>query len=135
MLELLQGKLSSHVMMVVTGRNDGLFPHPREIDLDCSCPDYADMCKHVAAVLYGVGARLDKNPELLFLLRGVDHGELVGEEAAKSVVSRTPTGKGRTLDEKSLSRVFGIDFAGTKPQGGAVSGSPAESARRRRRKP
>ena len=115
MLELLQGKLSSQVMTVVTDRDDGLFPHPREIELDCSCPDWADMCKHVAAVLYGVGARLDEKPELLFHLRGVDHGELLGEEAAKSVVARASARKGRTLDDASLSRVFGSELAGAKP--------------------
>jgi uncharacterized Zn finger protein len=70
LLELLQGKLSKSVMAVVTDRDQGLFPHPGEISLHCSCPDWAVMCKHVAAVLYGVGARLDDKPDLLFLLRG-----------------------------------------------------------------
>ena len=68
LLELLQGRLSDHVMAVVTDRQDGLFPAPKEISFECSCPDWAVMCKHVAAVLYGVGARLDARPELLFLL-------------------------------------------------------------------
>ncbi len=72
LIELLQGKLSSAVMQVVTRQQTGLFPSPKEIDLDCSCPDWAGLCKHVAATLYGVGARLDEKPELLFLLRGVD---------------------------------------------------------------
>ena len=53
------------------------FPRPSEIKLSCSCPDWADMCKHVAAVLYGVGARLDEKPQLLFALRGVDENELL----------------------------------------------------------
>src|SRR5205807_8935386 len=66
LVELLQGKLSQSVMEVVTAPGTGLFPKPKEIKLDCSCPDYADMCKHVAAVLYGIGARLDTQPELLF---------------------------------------------------------------------
>ncbi|MDD4391852.1 MAG: SWIM zinc finger family protein [Desulfobacterales bacterium] len=77
MLELLQGKLSDQVMGVVTDRKTGLFPQPGEIQFDCSCPDWAVMCKHVAAVLYGVGSRLDSQPELLFLLRGVDAQELI----------------------------------------------------------
>ena len=75
MLELLQGKLSREVMGVVTERDHGLFPKPREIDLDCSCPDWATMCKHVAAALYGVGHRLDHQPDLLFVLRDVDAAE------------------------------------------------------------
>ncbi|MBL3591178.1 MAG: hypothetical protein JMN24_15505 [gamma proteobacterium endosymbiont of Lamellibrachia anaximandri] len=73
MLELLQGRLSNHVMEIVTDRNKGLFPKPSEIKLSCGCPDWAEMCKHVAAVLYGIGSRLDHQPELLFLLRNVDH--------------------------------------------------------------
>src|SRR5207245_7766421 len=76
LMELLQGRLSAGVMEIVTRPERGLFPTPREIDLDCSCPDWADLCKHVAASLYGVGARLDQKPELLFLLRGVDAADL-----------------------------------------------------------
>ena len=82
MLELLQGKLSDQVMAIVTDRHHGLFPQPGEIALDCSCPDWAGMCKHVAAVLYGVGSRLDSQPELLFLLRDVDAQELIAAEMA-----------------------------------------------------
>jgi uncharacterized Zn finger protein len=67
------------------------------------------MCKHVAAVMYGVGARLDERPELLFILRGVDHAELVTEDAAKAVVSKGAKTDRRTLDESELSEVFGID--------------------------
>ena len=67
MLELLQGKLSRQVMSVVSDRERGLFPKPREIDFTCTCPDWATMCKHVAAVLYGAGSRLDRHPEALFL--------------------------------------------------------------------
>ena len=77
LVELLQGRLSKSVMDVVTRRGGGLFPKPAEIKMKCSCPDWAGMCKHVAAVMYGVGARLDDKPELLFLLRKVDHLELI----------------------------------------------------------
>src|SRR3989304_7898921 len=71
LLELLQGNVSDHVMEVVTDRNEGPFPLPGGTTFECDCPDWAVMCKHVAAVLYGVGARLDEKPELLFTLRGV----------------------------------------------------------------
>ncbi len=77
LVELLQGRLAKGVMDRVCREGDGLFPAPSEIKLSCSCPDWADMCKHVAAVLYGVGARLDEKPELLFVLRGVDENELL----------------------------------------------------------
>lgn len=113
LLELLQGRLSKSVMAVVTDRNNGLFPLPREISLSCDCPDWAVMCKHVAAVLYGVGARLDEKPELLFLLRGVDHEELISVEAG--AVAATEAGKGdgrRHIADGDLSEVFGIEMAG-----------------------
>jgi len=80
MLELLQGKLSENVMQTVTNSQTGLFPQPDDIDLNCDCPDWATMCKHVAAALYGIGARLDHSPELLFLLRDVDHKELIASQ-------------------------------------------------------
>ena len=124
-LELLQGKLSSEVMTVVTDRDDGLFPSPDEIELNCSCPDWADMCKHVAAVLYGVGARLDSKPELLFLLRGVDHNALVDAVAAEAVISKTSAESGRVLDNESLSDVFGIELAGQEPAHDTSGASPA----------
>jgi uncharacterized Zn finger protein len=110
-LELLQGRLSDRVMTIVTDRGKGLFPGPREIDMDCSCPDWADMCKHVAAVLYGVGSRLDERPDLLFLLRGVDYRDLLSEASVKSVVAKAPTKASHVLEEKRLGEVFGIDLA------------------------
>lgn len=80
--ELLQGRLSDRVMDIVAHRDTGLFPQPGEIELACDCPDRATMCKHAAAVLYGVGSRLDDSPELLFRLRGVDEAELIAADAA-----------------------------------------------------
>ncbi len=107
LVELLQGKLSKGVMDIVTARESGLFPKPREIKLSCSCPDWAGMCKHVAAVMYGIGARLDHQPELLFRLREVDHLELI-EAAAPETGTTAATGK--TLGESELADVFGIEF-------------------------
>lgn len=111
LLELLQGRLSESVMAVVTNRDTGLFPSPAEIKLHCSCPDWAVMCKHVAAVLYGVGARLDEKPELLFVLRGVDHEELITVDADTAAISTlsSPHG-GRHIAENDLSDVFGIEM-------------------------
>jgi len=106
MLELLQGKLSDHVMAVVTDRARGLFPQPREIELGCNCPDWAVMCKHVAAVLYGIGSRLDSRPELLFLLRDVDAQELISTEMTVPGAAET----GDVLDADRLGDIFGIDL-------------------------
>ena len=109
MLELLQGRFSDNVMAIVTDQNNGLFPSPSEINLSCNCPDWAEMCKHIAAVLYGVGARLDHQPELLFLLRNVDHEELI---TAELDIQSATSGKGkrRRLAGADLSDVFGIDM-------------------------
>ncbi len=109
-LDLLGGKLAAGVMAVVTDRDKGLFPKPREISLNCSCPDWADMCKHVAATLYGVGARLDEHPELLFVLRGVDHQELVSAKVEEAVAAVVKGGSRRRLAEGELSEVFGLEI-------------------------
>jgi len=109
LMELLSGELSSGVMEVVTRKGEGLFPAPREIQLGCSCPDWASMCKHVAASLYGVGARLDHEPGLLFTLRGVDPAELVEEAIAHTTAPAAAT-TAPTLDGDDLSSIFGIDL-------------------------
>jgi uncharacterized Zn finger protein len=110
LLDLLQGRLSTGVMEIVTDREQGLFPSPREIRMECSCPDWARMCKHVAAVLYGVGTRLDEQPELLFLLRGVDHEELIDARAEVAVQAVVSGGKGRRIAEKDLGAIFGVEI-------------------------
>lgn len=109
LVELLQGKLSQSVMDIVTAHEGGLFPKPAEIEMSCSCPDWAGMCKHVAAVLYGVGARLDEKPELLFCLRKVDHLELIEEAVPQSGKGRSTNKK--TLAESEVAGVFGIELA------------------------
>ena len=110
LLELLKGDLSENIMSVVTDRKQGLFPLPGEITLACSCPDWAVMCKHVAAVLYGIGARLDERPQLLFALRGVDHEELIAADAEAAVKATVKDGSGTRLDSDNLSEIFGIDI-------------------------
>lgn len=109
LVELLQGSVSKSVMEIVTREGEGLFPSPREITLSCSCPDWAIMCKHVAASLYGVGARLDHEPELLFTLRGADPSEMV-ETAIDQPTASSRARKGRVLATDELSSVFGIDI-------------------------
>lgn len=106
LVELLEGKLSKGVMQVVASKGDGLFPEPGELKLGCSCPDWARMCKHVAAVLYALGARLDLRPEALFLLRGVDPSEMV--EAA--VLGGSRSGSTPELECDDLAALFGIDL-------------------------
>src|SRR5229473_2891280 len=111
LVELLQGRFSQGVMARICQEKTGLFPSPAEIEFTCSCPDWASMCKHVAAVLYGIGARLDEKPDLLFALRRVDHQDLI----ARAGTGLAQTGKGpkagKVLDESDLSEMFGIEMA------------------------
>ncbi len=110
LVELLQGKLSTAVMQRICKPKIGLFPSPTEITVDCTCPDWADMCKHVAAVLYGVGARLDQKPELLFSLRRVDAKDLVSQAGVGLPKSKTGSAGGKVLDASMLADVFGIEM-------------------------
>ncbi len=112
LVELLQGKLSKAVMERVCQPKTGLFPAPNDIQFACSCPDWATMCKHVAAVLYGVGARLEAQPELLFTLRQVDANDLVTQAAAASIKTRKAPARGKVLDDSELADVFGIEMDG-----------------------
>ncbi len=108
MLDLLAGKLGDGLMHVLTDPEHGLFPKPKEIRFDCTCPDYADLCKHAAAVLYGVGVLLDEKPELLFTLRQVDQAELLSR--ASQSAANDLTGPDSGLEGADLSALFGIDL-------------------------
>ncbi len=110
-VDLLQGKLSPNVMKTMTDQRSGLFPQPKEISYTCSCPDWAEMCKHVAAVLYGVGARLDQEPGLLFKLRHVDHLELIKKTSFDFTSKKG--GKGKVIEGQDLSALFGIEIDAT----------------------
>lgn len=108
MLDLLAGKLGDGLMTVLTDPDDGLFPKPKEIRFNCSCPDHADMCKHVSAVLYGVGVLLDTKPELLFTLRGVDQAELLSNASHAAIIDLSADAG--ELAGADLSAIFGIDL-------------------------
>lgn len=115
MVELLRGTFSKAVMERLCRPGDGLFPAPKEIDFTCSCPDWASMCKHVAAVLYGVGARLDQRPELLFQLRRVDGNDLLAQAGMGVTRPTKSPAKAKVLDESALAEVFGIEMAEAAP--------------------
>ncbi|MHB1565241.1 MAG: SWIM zinc finger family protein [Acidiferrobacter sp.] len=142
LLELLQGRFSDRVMAIVTDRAHGLFPEPADTHFSCSCPDGAVMCKHVAAVLYGVGARLDERPELLFVLRGVDHDALITAGIDAAAVPRRG-GTRRRLATTDLAGVFGVAIdtdpqPTDEPQAGAPSAAiptPVASACQQRQSP
>ncbi|MFW5859925.1 MAG: hypothetical protein ACOCYP_07850 [Planctomycetota bacterium] len=111
LVELLQGRLDQAVMQRLCRQNDGLFPTPRQFRFSCSCPDCATMCKHVAAVLYGVGNRLDHRPELLFTLRGVDPADLIASAGTGLATAGAGVDSGRIIeDDGDLGSLFGLDL-------------------------
>jgi len=134
LVELLQGRLSKSVMERMCRQGAGLFPKPSKIRFACTCEDHASMCKHVAAALYGVGARLDERPELLFRLRGVDAGDLLaGLDAA---VPAAGSAGARTLEAEDVSALFGLNLAGSADaSGGFASPSSRRAAPAARSQP
>jgi uncharacterized Zn finger protein len=132
LVELLQGRFSDHVMAIFTRPETGLFPAPAEIKLKCSCPDWATMCKHVAAVLYGVGARLDQHPELLFTLRSVNHEELISQAAAVTELTGKTAAAGPELAESEIGDVFGIELDSQAAVAAPAPARPAPKSRHRK---
>ncbi len=113
--ELLAGKFPKALEETFMQRDSGLFPSPKELEFDCSCPDWASMCKHIAAALYGIGARLDEDPTLFFTLRGVDTGDLITRTVsnkAEDLLKKASKKSARVIADADLSSVFGIDLAG-----------------------
>jgi uncharacterized Zn finger protein len=108
LIEILEGRLSEAVMSIICHRDTGLFPKAAEIRMECSCPDSATMCKHVAAAMYGVGARLDHQPELVFALRNTNHADLIAQ-ATDLEVTRKVSGR-KTIADDALGGIFGIEL-------------------------
>jgi uncharacterized Zn finger protein len=131
-VDLLQGRLSEKVMSRLSRQGTGLFPASGEIRMSCSCPDRALMCKHIAAVLYGIGARLDHEPELLFTLRHVKAEELIARAAVgKGLTNRTaPVGRRTIDDESALGTIFGLEIAPARKA--PVRKAPARKSRPRK---
>jgi uncharacterized Zn finger protein len=127
MVDLLMGRFSHEVMKVVCDPTHGMFPLESEISFKCSCPDWAKLCKHISAVFYGIGNRLDKSPELLFLLRRVNPLELF-EATAKRFTEETQTKKEHAL-EGDLSSIFGVVIETDKPENKPTSSKTAKAVK------
>jgi uncharacterized Zn finger protein len=132
---LLAGNFPQELAHLLFGESQGLFPNPQQIQFSCSCPDWADMCKHVAAALYGIGARFDEDPSLFFALRGINVNDLVGrivDQSAKELLGKTPLRKGAraagkgfqelSMDDAELGKLFGLDFGS-----GEKTGEPSNA--------
>jgi uncharacterized Zn finger protein len=114
--DLLGGSFPEDMAELFTAKGTGLFPSPREIKFQCSCPDWAHMCKHVAAVLYGVGARLDADPSLFFTLRNADMNDLIKtaiERKTTGLLKKSASKSGRVIRDEDVSAMFGIEMEGT----------------------
>lgn len=111
--ELIDGKFPPELSELFTAQGRGLFPAPREISFTCSCPDRAMMCKHVAAVLYGVGARLDEDPTLFFTLRAVNIHDLISkaiQNRTQNMLSKSGAKSRRILEDADIAGIFGVEI-------------------------
>lgn len=109
--ELVEGKFPKALGTIFTDKQNGLFPTPKEIKLACSCPDWASMCKHVAAVLYGIGVRLDENPELFFTLRSIDIAQFIESTAidmAEAMIKKANKGSARIIQDEDMGDLFDL---------------------------
>ncbi|MDR1927198.1 MAG: hypothetical protein LBQ33_00995 [Oscillospiraceae bacterium] len=108
---LAEGNFPEEFAEIFMKQGDGLFPSPKEIHMDCDCPDWASMCKHIAAALYGVGAKLDTDPLLFFSLRGIDPSELIKksvDEKMKSLLANAHKKSKRVIGDTDAARIFGV---------------------------
>ena len=111
--ELLEGKFPKALQELFLSHDTGLFPSPKEISFQCSCPDFAYMCKHIAAVLFAIGSRLDTDPSLFFVLRGVSLDALIEKAILKKtdkLINKSGSKSRRVIAETDLSNLFGIDI-------------------------
>jgi len=130
LVELLQGRFSAAVMEHICREGEGLFPAPKEIKFSCSCPDWAYMCKHVAAVLYGIGTRLDEDPSLFFVLRKVKMDDLITQavrDKSERLLRQAQKKTSRVIDDADLGDVFGIEMeAATAVENGGSEATTVE---------
>ncbi len=127
LIELLQGKFSKAVMSLLIAKEAKLFPSPQEISMSCSCPDHAGMCKHIAAVLYGIGAAIDTQPEWLFSLRHVDHLQLIASSVTNEIL-KTPQSR-NAIEESALSSIFDIEMETPAAPSKKSAGSSAKKSK------
>jgi uncharacterized Zn finger protein len=140
--ELLEGRFPKGLMELFTAKGTGLFPSPKEIEFKCSCPDWAHMCKHVAAVLYGIGTRLDEDPSLFFVLRKMKMDDLITQavrDKSERLLRQAKKKTSRVIDDADLGDVFGIDLesavAGENGGSEATTVEPGTAVKARRRAP
>jgi len=88
--KLLAGQMPEDIEKAFTAAGLSLFPQKsKDLGTDCSCPDWSNPCKHIAAVYYLLGEEFDRDPFLIFKLRGMTREKLVG------LIGGTPAGKAK----------------------------------------
>jgi uncharacterized Zn finger protein len=138
--ELLEGRFPKGLAELFTAKGSGLFPAPQEMAFHCSCPDWASMCKHVAAVLYGIGTRLDEDPGLFFALRKVKVDDLITQavrDQSARLLKQAKKKTARVIDDADLRDVFGIELESAPTQeqeGPAAKPARAKAAAKVQRK-
>ncbi|MGD0237772.1 MAG: hypothetical protein ABSC55_24985 [Syntrophorhabdales bacterium] len=136
--DLLNGSFPKATGEIFTHKDSGMFPSPKEIKFSCSCPDWAGMCKHVAATLYGIGARLDESPELFFRMRNVEMGDLIRQAVSdhkEKLLARASRKSSRIIEEADLSGTFGIELEhdfGTVPSASSEDTAPVSPGKSKR---
>lgn len=129
--DLLAGQFPQALKDLFFARGSGLFPEPRDIRFDCSCPDWASMCKHVAAALYGVGARLDEDPTLFFTLRGIGIDDLITRTVAdttQALLNKAKKQSTKVLGDIDVGAVFGIQMDNLNLPAPALPAAPGPAA-------
>jgi uncharacterized Zn finger protein len=109
--ELVQGRFPTELTTLFTQKGEGLFPSTKEIKFSCTCPDWAYMCKHVAAVLYGIGARFDEDPTLFFKLRNIEIEALIKksiDEKMENMLKNSDKKTTRVMKDADIGSLFGI---------------------------
>lgn len=131
--ELIDGKFPPGLSELFTAQGSGLFPAPEEISFKCSCPDRAVMCKHVAAVLYGIGARLDEDPTLFFTLRAVDIHALISkaiQSKTQNMLSKSGSKSRRILEDEDIAAMFGVEVEAMVPD--AINNTVKKETKKRK---
>jgi len=111
MSALVEGRFPKELGELFTLKGNGLFPAPKELQFSCSCYDWAQMCKHVAAALYGIGARFDEDPTLFFKLRNINFEALLKktiEQKMQSLLENSEQKSKRVMDDEDITGLFGL---------------------------
>jgi uncharacterized Zn finger protein len=110
--ELLKGNFPKSLVSMFVLKGSGLFPSPEEISFSCTCADKADMCKHIAATLYGIGVRFDENALLFFELRNIEFESLIKksiEDQMHVMLENSKNKSSRIIEDVDVYDLFELD--------------------------